>query len=316
MNILNKLPAFACGVASSAIAFALYADLSAQPINRNIVDVCANAQGTLRLTDPAVACEAGERRLRLRQPNVEAQKEEQQTQDDRRLTDLQQRLKELEERASKGRLLGSRVLAPFEVINDDGYRVLMVEDGYVWFYNATGTPVARVVMGQMGGYFEASSPVKKLRAIVGAVDNKANVFVVENDKIRLDLGRSEAGGFGLRVFEPGGKIIAGMGQSTSGDGVAFVADSQGNQRAVMSVLPKGGGILEIRNAEDKGVARLLASELGNGRMELLNNAGAMMVEAGVIPGDVGIVRAGPSSFAPGVGLLGLPGSYIIGKAAK
>jgi hypothetical protein len=41
-----------------------------------------------------------------------------------------------------------------------------------------------------------------------------------------------------------------------------------------------------------------------------------MVEAGVNEANIGVVRAGPASFAPGVGILGLPGSYIAGKAAK
>ncbi len=38
-----------------------------------------------------------------------------------------------------------------------------------------------------------------------------------------------------------------------------------------------------------------------------------MVEAGVVPQGFGVVRAGPDGFSPGVGLLGLPGSYIAGK---
>ena len=62
--------------------------------------------------------------------------------DDRKLRELERRVKELEERAARGRLLGSRVYAPFEVINEAGYRTFMVEDGYAWFYNATGTATA------------------------------------------------------------------------------------------------------------------------------------------------------------------------------
>jgi hypothetical protein len=38
-----------------------------------------------------------------------------------------------------------------------------------------------------------------------------------------------------------------------------------------------------------------------------------MVAAGVQPGGFGVVQAGPGSFSPGYGLLGLPGSYIAGK---
>ena len=51
-------------------------------------------------------------------------------------------------------------------------------------------------------------------------------------------------------------------------------------------------------------------------MELFNNAGLVMVQAGVNEYNVGVVRAGPAGFHPGVGILGLPGSFIAGKAEQ
>jgi hypothetical protein len=62
------------------------------------------------------------------------------------------------------------------------------------------------------------------------------------------------------------------------------------------------------------VGSMYASKAGNGRMELFNNAGLVMVQAGVNEYNVGVVRAGPAGFHPGVGILGLPGSFISGKA--
>jgi hypothetical protein len=212
--------------------------------------------------------------------------------------------------------MASRVIAPFEVINDEGYAVLKVEDGYVWFNNSKGKTVARVVMNDSGGYFQAVSATAKMQAVLGAQDNKVNLFVQEDEKTRVDLGRNDQGRYGLRFYEPGGKMAAAIGQSSTGDGAVTVNDTQGNERAMMSALPKGGGVVQVLNSAGKSVASVFATESGNGQMLLTNSAGVKMVEAGVNENDIGVVRAGPASFAPGVGILGLPGSYIAGKAAK
>ena len=313
MKILDKVAAFGCGVVTTVIAFTVYVDLSAQDVTRSVVDACANANGTLRLLDPGDTCQPGERRVRLRQPALEDPKDE--PKEEPRLLDLQQRVKALEEKATGGRLLASRVIAPFEVINDEGYAVFKVEDGYVWFNNSKGAPVARVVMYDTGSYFEARSATK-VRAFMGAVDEKVNVFIQEGDKTRINLGRGDTGGYGLRVFEPGGKMVAGIGQATAGDGVVTLGDTQGNQRAVLYVEPKAGGVLKVLNNAGTSVAEMFATSNGNGQMLLFNKDGQKMVEAGVNEANIGVVRAGPASFAPGVGILGLPGSYIAGKAAK
>jgi hypothetical protein len=88
----------------------------------------------------------------------------------------------------------------------------------------------------------------------------------------------------------------------------------GNQRAVMFVNPEGGGTLQVLNKTGQSVGSLYATAAGNGRMELLNNDGVIMVQAGVNEYNIGVVRAGPAGFHPGVGILGLPGSFITGKA--
>jgi hypothetical protein len=236
--------------------------------------------------------------------------------DERKVRELEQRVKQLEERAARGSLLGSRVYAPFEVINDAGYRVFMVDDGNVLFYNATGTTVGRVVMDDAGGYFMAQSPKSKLDVVIGAKANLANVFVRENEVNRVNLGNNAQGRYGLRVYDAKGKPLAGIGQASggAGDGVVTVGDAQGNQRAVMFVNPDGGGMLQVLNAAGQPVGSLYATKAANGRMELFNKAGVVMVQAGVNEYNVGVVRAGPAGFHPGVGILGLPGSFIAGKA--
>jgi hypothetical protein len=236
--------------------------------------------------------------------------------DDRKLRELERRVKELEERAAKGRLLGSRVYAPFAVINEAGYQVFVVEEGMARFNNASGTLAARVVMSEKGGYFQGLSTTAKVQATIGAVDSKANVFVTENDQHRINLGRNDQGRYGLRVYDKAGKPLAGIGQASGGpgDGVVTIGDAKGNQRAAMFVGADGGGMLQVLNAAGQPVGSLYASKAGNGRMELFNNAGLVMVQAGVTEYNVGVVRAGPAGFHPGVGILGLPGSFISGKA--
>jgi hypothetical protein len=234
--------------------------------------------------------------------------------DERRMAELEKRVNDLEQRLRAGKLGRNRVYAPFEVVNEAGYRVFMVEDRYVWFYNATGATSARVVMNDEGGYFTAVSTTAKVESTVGAVGSMANVFVTENGQHRINLGRNDKGRYGLRVYEPGGKLIAGIGQGNGDDGVVTVSDVQGNQRAAMFVTQEGGGILQVLNKSGQGVGSLYATAAGNGRMELLNNSGVVMVQAGVNEYNVGVVRAGPAGFHPGVGILGLPGSFISGKA--
>jgi hypothetical protein len=234
--------------------------------------------------------------------------------DERRMAELERRVNDLEQRLRTGKLGRNRVYAPFEVVNEAGYRVFMVEDGYAWFYNATGATSARIVMNDTGGYFTALSTTAKVETTIGAVGSTANVFVTEKGQHRINLGRNDQGRYGLRVYEPGGKLIAGVGQGNGDDGVVTVSDAQGNQRAAMFVTPQGGGILQVLNKSGQGVGSLYATEAGNGRMELLNNAGVVMVQAGVNEYNVGVVRAGPAGFHPGVGILGLPGSFISGKA--
>jgi hypothetical protein len=315
MNIVTKLPAFACGMGTTLVAFALFVDVNAQPVARKIVDVCADAKGTLRLTEPTEPCEPGARRLRLRQPDIEEEKEETEQQQARRVRELDQRLKDLEDRNNRGRLLGSKVVAPFEVVNDAGKRIFYVDQGSAVLYNADGTGVARIVANEHGGYLETRSTTADLQAVIGASGQRVNVLIVEKSRNRIDLGRNDEGAYRLGVYEPGGKIVAGIGQGTVGSGVVMVADTGGSKRAAMYVHDTGGGIVEMVNRAGTGVAKLFASEQGNGRLELTNETGTVMVEAGVTDG-VGVVRAGPAGFHPGVGILGLPGSFIHGKPAQ
>lgn len=311
-QIADRLVPFGCGVLATLAVFGSFVEVHAQRSAEEVVDTCATPDGTLRLIEPFGSCAPGERRVRLREPELE-EEEEKPEEEQKPLLDLDRRVKDLEERAKGGRLLGSRVYAPFEVVNEAGYVVFLVEDGRVRFSNAAGKPVARVEMSELGAYFEARSGTGDLSAVIGASGETANVFLIEGDQRRINLGRNDKGQYGLRVYEPGGKLVAGIGQSTSGEGVVTVADMEGTQRAAMYVHQSGGGALDIINKQGKTVASVLATERGNGMMQLFNRDGVTMVEAGVNENNLGVVRAGPAGFHPGVGILGLPGSFIVGK---
>ena len=312
----KTLPAFVCGVMSTIVAAALFVDVRAQPIARKLVDVCADAEGTLRLTEPDMPCRPGDRRLRLRQPGVEAEKEKDSSANDDRMAALERRLKELESRRGDGRLLGSKAVAPFEVVDNAGQRIFLVDEGRAVLYSG-GTVVARLIANEHGGYLETrSTTTANLGAAIGVSGERASVLVAENGRDRIDLGRNNKGSYGLRVYDPGGHLIAGIGQATAGSGVAMVADTSGKQRAAMYVQSNGGGIVEILNPQGTGVATLSAGKQGTGQLQLSNESGKVMVEAGVTEDGVGLVRAGPAGFPPGVGILGLPGSFIIGKPAR
>lgn len=310
-RLLPNVPSFMCGVGATILALSLFTSLRAQPSD-GILDACAGADGALRLLEPGGGCSPGERRMRLRGPSA-AGTAKNAPADERHLLDLGRRVKDLEERAMGGRLMASRVYAPFEVINEEGYAVFKVDDHLVTFSNTTGTPVARIAMTSTGGFFEAKSTAADIQAVLGTSGKQGNLFVFENGVQRISLGSNEAGQYGLRVYETGGKLVAGIGQSRDGDGVVSVSDQQGHLRAAMYV--ENGGALHLWNTGGKTVASL-TSAAGSGLLQLSNRDGVTMVEAGVDGNAVGQVSAGPAGFHPGAAFVGAPGSYIRGKAAR
>jgi hypothetical protein len=72
-------------------------------------------------------------------------------------------------------------------------------------------------------------------------------------------------------------------------------------------------VFTIFNNNQQSVAELTEGESKGGRLAIFNSSGENMVVAGVAEEGFGVVRAGPEAFKPGVGILGLPGSFIMGK---
>lgn len=314
-----RLPAFAGGVAAVLITYAWLVVVDAQPADTAIVDVCADADGAMRLTAPEVACAAGERRLRLKGPELQKPCEEPRAD----VATLNQRLSELE-RAVDARRQSSPAIAPFEVVNEAGIRVFSVEqfnpgipDQFVTeFHNDTGQRVGVVSVTAEGGSLSlfAGGGADSLSATISARGTDVGVAITDAQP-RLRLGRRENGRYGVQVFSRAGKMVAGIGESEVGSGIALVADADGTPRVSMFRHSETrNGHLAIANAAGQQVATLSGAGFqDSGLLQLTNASGTVMVEAGTVDTGVGFVRAGPGAFRSGLMFAGLPGSYIVGK---
>jgi hypothetical protein len=328
MRRLKSLFAFVSGCVTTGAAGWLAVGLDAQGWSPNAaVHVCVAADGLFRYVELTAACPSGERSLFLKraEADVELPKPDEKPKtpecniDPARLAELERRLRELENRAGRG-ALASRVVAPFEVVDRRGRPIFSVEAGFVRLHNSAGGEVVRPRATDTGGYLETRSGDGGVRAAIGAGGrNEApdgGLKILEGNVERVTIGRRGGGdGSYVALFHAqSGTRVAGIGQSTHGRGAAYVADVDGNVRARMTVEADGRGLIAVTNAANFNVLTLTEGHSAGGLLKIANaNGDDRMVQAGVTADGVGVVRAGPEGFQSGVGLLGLPGSYIIGK---
>lgn len=305
-RVVPVATAFVAG-ATAALVGAVLFELRAEAGSPKVVVVCATAERTLRLIPPSASCQPGEEAIYLKGPELEDPKKEPECKA------LEQRVGALERRAKDGKLTGNKVVAPFEVLREDGKPVFTVDDLGVELFERSGRSVATIVAGEGVTSFNLTSGIQRASLMAGA--GFLGLDLREDEKLRLTAGRIEGKSYSLQIKEPGGKLVAGIGQAVkTGTGAVSVFDKNGNGGVTMYVLPSSnGGIVEVSNANGIGVASLSASGAGNGQLQLTNASGQTMVEAGVTVDGIGVVRAGPHGFNPGIGFLGLPGSYIAGK---
>jgi hypothetical protein len=328
MKPKEMLSAFACGAAVMVMMRVLIVDVGAQAEKDKPLIVCANTEGRMRVIDPEGACSAGEKKIPLRMPKVQLPCEKAREAD---IGALQRRIAELEGRADE-RILDRTAMAPFEVVNEAGIVVFSVNGpspgtqvGGTEIFNETGGRVAVIAANSEGGSISVESGVT--RPFTQQVDGPAvsanlhsfgdyadlSLTVVANKK--LELGRRANGRYGLRMFGAPETVVAGIGESEGGSGLALVADTNGNTRAALSVIiESGSGAARIVDAAGKEVASLSAAGFGgSGLLQLRNNADTVMVDAGVLDTGIGVVRAGPGAFQHGLMFLGLPASWIEGR---
>ncbi|MCC6869042.1 MAG: hypothetical protein IT522_09480 [Burkholderiales bacterium] len=298
-----------------------------------VIQACVAPDGVLRLARLGTTCPAGQQRVLFKRAESDATAPPADdaaakpgatctASDEAALVALGRRLQALEG-AGRGTIGPSRVTAPFEVVDKAGRLVFQVaEDAggarFVLAYNQAGTPVAGIRATSGGGLLWGEAATRDRRVLVGAGKSFTGLDVeegaVDSGKNRIRLGRIEASGrYSLRVNRDNGEIVAGIGENAAGGGLAFVSDASGKQRALMvpgSDVTRTG--FYVNGRDGAPVAVLVEGDRG-GWLQLFAGT-QVMVEAGVADGGYGVVRAGPASFKPGYGLLGLPGSYIAGKA--
>jgi hypothetical protein len=290
----------------------------------DIIHVCSDQEGVLRMVPVAAACPQGQQSLLLQKwsppeppkPDDDNNGKPPSPADDSKLKDLEQRVKKLENSPDCGAPGKSRVVAPFEVVDRNGKRIFYVNDGVAELYNSAGKDVAWISASASGGNFLAQSSAGNLLTSFGASGQSAGMTVSEDGNPRLNIGRRpDLGTYRALFYSASGQAVAGIGQSQGAAGLAFVADSGGVIKARMTNSQDGKGRINISQTTDgTSIAELTEGEHGGGKLFICTPGGCdpPMVEAGDA-GGYGIVRTGPMGFNPGVGLLGLPGSFIMGK---
>jgi hypothetical protein len=334
MKSFTAFVGFACGCVATAVVAWLGVDLGAQRIlldPATSIHVCVASDGMLRLTEISDDCPPGQKSLFLKKAEADLELNDQTEKpakdctptnavDPKVLAEFERRVKALEDLSDRGEL-GSRVVAPFEVVDRTGQRVFYVnrESGatVVRLYNNAGNPLARIGATDSGGQFVGEAAGSGVAAYLGISGggSAAGLTILEQSRPRLELGRDAGTGrYRLKVFGNSGALVAGIGQEqNAGAGLAVVNDSAGRPRVSMGVaIGASRGIFTIFNASAKVIAELQEDESGAGYLSLLNSAGEKMVGAGVSNG-AGFVSTGPNAFKPGLGVLGLPSSYISGK---
>jgi hypothetical protein len=325
MTARETLLAFVCGVAAVATTHTLIVDSFARAAGGEAIDVCVNGEGVMRLGG---SCAPGEERVRLKEPEVERTCEKERQAD---VAGLRNRIAALEASTVEGDR--EKATAPFEVVNEAGIVVFSVDEpkgadlpALTKLFDETGARIATIAARTTGGEVSVSSAsssnggsqgsVSGVGATLAAWENYSDFTVTVNSNRRLELGRRRASGnYGLSTFNAGGKLVAGLGSSTEGSGIALIFDDLGKTRiALMCEKSLGPGFVDVYDAATRPVASLSGrGDANSGVLLLTNNAGEPMVKAEVFPKGIGAVRAGPGAFQHGVMFVGLPASYIEGK---
>lgn len=302
------------------------------PDSAGTVHLCETAQGTLRMVAADAPCPAGRKSLYVRIATTAASTDrcesphaaQEVAAARRQLAQLEIKVKEMEQAAARGETGNSRVVAPFKVVDRAGRPLFSVEGGEVYVdvkvYNTAGKVVAGVTGKPGGGVVYARSATKALSAALGEVapmgQGHIGLSIEENEMPRIWLARNVGTQtYQLQFYSSSDKQVAGIGEAIGGGGGVFVADRAGTRKALMGITRDGKGIVWITSGRgEAAVASLTQGASGGGLLNIWSSKGGQpMVEAGVAAGGFGVVRAGPESFKPGYGVLGLPGSYISGK---
>lgn len=130
-----------------------------------------------------------------------------------------------------------------------------------------------------------------------------------SDSAAVVIGKEEEG---YRIAVSSGSVSAVMGASGE---IAGFATNRGDRPVGSLMLTEGSNSLELVNDGGANVVSLMVSEGGNGTLQLGNSSGQMSVDAGTTGEGVGLVRAYPVG-SPGAGLVGFPGTFLLGRKSR
>jgi hypothetical protein len=310
----RPLMSFVAGCLTAAAAGTWIAELGAQ--SGGVRLVCVGEDGGLRLSASSPTCQAGQKSLYVfadfRGTQEDSSAAGVQASRERKLAELERQVTSLEKRTGPRDFRGTMV-APFTVVDRNNAPVFSVIDLNGATLVSTGPGDALALQARDDGGRMISGPVD---AGLAAGDISFGFQSVEEREHGVRLGKSSTSGYyNLRFVGQNGQLLAGLGESSVGTGLAFVADKQGELRARMYIKSKTfHGALAIGHNENFFVTEMTEGDSGGGQLRLLNSTGVPMVEAAAYKDGYGVVAAGPRGFKSGYGVLGLPGSYIVGKA--
>lgn len=308
-KMIGRLSAFASGAVVALVMVMAREDVAAQPFI--IVHTCASADGTMRLTEAAVPCAPGERRVRIRVPGA---KDPDCKDDTERLQKLQSRLRDLEYRDRAGTLRGRRVRAPFEVVTAKQQRLMRIEEQNVTFYNHAGKPVVWIVADDSGGFLQAQTADGVRALTIGAQGKQSHLIATESDKARIDVGRRDNGLYGVQIYGAQDNRVVGFGQSSAGSGIMQVADTAGTAKVSMFISKESTEGTTAYVANQAGtIVGTMSAAFGGGKLRIIDSASRAKVEAGLTEANIGVVRTFPGNCHSGVGLVGVVPDCIVGK---
>ena len=322
MKRFKTVLAFMFGVSTMTIALWLVVDVRAQSGGPGAIDVCLAENGTLRVARPPATCPPGQKSLALMPDAQNAPQDAMDKSSRARLAELETRVSDLEDAASRGEL-GNKVVEPFTVLNEAEKPVFVVKKVLyglgpaveVSIINNEGTTVTGITASEWATTVYADSATANLHFGFGRQGTWSGLVMMENDKGRIGLGRTieKSERYCLEVYAPDEKLVAGIGQSEGGGGLVTVAE-HGVQKARMSLTDDtAAGTLGISRPGSGDIAVITEGASAGGLLRILSAKGVPMVEAVAGSGGYGVVGTGPGAFKSGAGLLGLPGSYIAGK---
>jgi len=169
-------------------------------------------------------------------------------------------------------------------------------------------------------------------ALEGLDGGDGSIKLYSDGNLGAQMGPASGKNTALRFFMNSETPLAAIGIDTSGNGAVRVGDTAGTTLAGLAVDSDGGGSVVAYHKSGHPAAALaigdgavgaaqvftsggvllgsLTQGVNGGILQLNDMGGTPMVEAGTTNG-VGIVRTGP--ILKRGGILGLPGSYIMGK---